>query len=438
MLRFSIHSAIVFLCACSGPREGLIEQEKSVQSRYVLELGKIEERKEEDLAWDQALERMLHDNLELKRSKESIRLAKEQTKQVYWDLVPIVSLRANLSQAFENLGNLDGEDLRLSVFSTLNLPGVVGLYSRRYSAILGDLKAGLDHQLKTRQLVIRLRELFLEYEDFRLRRESQKKTELLGLGEQRTPLELINATPESLMIEQQAFEVKVREDQLRQKASLLLGSFDRKWNLVAKDLPELNYANDPVDLNDTKNFGLLLRKKQAMELEVARLSKVVAKLSFFPEINFGVYNPPLYTSWPDDYRFSADRMIFNASSSVRLDTNLAKIRNLRRVSNQIKLQDQAMREEINRQIVESSLAQRELELVEKELSLSELRIEASDSFGGGENLNELRQFLEKRYLLVQRASQLRLQKARLEGAFWLLDERKWPITAKDLTKATDQ
>ena len=168
----------------------------------------------------------------------------------------------------------------------VNLPGLVSLYSRRYSALLGDLKAEIDHQLKTRQLIIRLRDLFLEYEDFRLRRENQEKTELLALVEKRTPLELINATPESLLVEQQAFEHKVQEDRLRQKASLLLGSFERKWNFIGDGLPELNYAEKPIDLKNTKDFGVLLRKKQAMELEVLRLSEVVAKLAFFPDLNF--------------------------------------------------------------------------------------------------------------------------------------------------------
>ena len=425
---------LLLLLACSGPRKKLFEQENIFISKYRIELKKIQNRESEDLFWRQALDQMLADNLELKRSRESIRLAKEQAKQIYWDLVPTVGLRANLSKALENLGQINGEDIRFSVFSTLNLPGMVGLYSRRYSTILGDIKAELDHKLKTRQLVIRLRDLFLEFEDFRLRRENQRRTELLALGEKRTPLELINATPESLLVEQQAFEEKVREDQLIQKASILLGNFDRKWNLVGDGLPELNYSETPIDFNDTKNFGVLLRKKQAMELEVLRLSEVVAKLSFFPDLNFGVYSPPLYVNWLENYRYSADRLILNAGSSVNLDTSFSKFRNLRRIRQQLRFQNQAMLEAINRQVLESSLAQRELELVEKELSLTELRIDATDSFGGGDDLSELREFLEKRYLLLQRASSLRMRKARLESAFWLLDESMWSDLPNQLTE----
>ena len=65
--------------------------------------------------------------------------------------------------------------------------------------------------------------------------------------------------------------------------------------------------------------------------------------------------------------------------------------------------------------------------------LTKLRIEATDSFGGGDDLSELREFLEKRYLLVQRASSLRMRKASLEGGFWLLDESKWAEFPNELT-----
>ena len=388
-------------------------------------MSELEGKEVQNLGWSDAVDRLLSDNLELKRSRESIRLAKEQTKQIYWDLVPVVSLRTSLSQALENLGEVDGGDVRFGVFSTLNIPGVISLYSRRYAALLGEIKSALDFELKQRQLIIRLYDLFLAYEDFRLRVESQKKTQMLASIESKSPIENLQVSPEGLLIEQQLFEEQMKEDQLRQVAGVLLGSFEKKWNLVSEDLPRFNYLSDLPDFNDTKNFGVLLRKKQAMELEAARLSKVVAKLSFFPDLNFGVYTPPLYANWVDNYRFSSDRMIFNASSSVTLDTNFRKLKNLKRIEKQLEFQNLAIKEEINNQIVGAIRAKRELELVEKELALTLLRLEVTDFFTLGSDLKELREFLEKRYLLIQRASGLRMRKAKIEGGFWLLDERRW-------------
>ena len=413
------------MISCAGPHEKLIVQNENVTSKYLLELSELEGKEVQNLGWSDAVDRLLSDNLELKRSRESIRLAKEQTKQIYWDLVPVVSLRTSLSKALENLGEVDGEDVRFGVFSTLNIPGVISLYSRRYAALLGEIKSALDFELKQRQLIIRLYDLFLAYEDFRLRVESQKKTQMLASIESKSPIENLQVSPEGLLIEQQLFEEQMKEDQLRQEAGVLLGSFEKKWNLVSEDLPRFNYLSDLPDFNDTKNFGVLLRKKQAMELEAARLSKVVAKLSFFPDLNFGVYTPPLYANWVDNYRFSSDRMIFNASSSVTLDTNFRKLKNLKRIEKQLEFQNLAIKEEINNQIVGAIRAKRELELVEKELALTLLRLEVTDFFTLGSDLKELREFLEKRYLLIQRASGLRMRKAKIEGGFWLLDERRW-------------
>ena len=104
-------------------------------------------------------------------------------------------------------------------------------------------------------------------------------------------------------------------------------------------------------------------------MEAARLSKVVAKLSFFPDLNFGVYTPPLYANWVDNYRFSSDRMIFNASSSVTLDTNFRKLKTSKN-RKAVGISKSAIKEEINNQIVGAIRAKRELELVEKELALT--------------------------------------------------------------------
>ena len=99
MHRLLIVGSLFFLLSCSGPVKKLAEREQAIQSKYLDELAKIEARETEDLSWEQAVKSMLANNLELKRSREAIRLAKEQRKQIYWDMVPTVGLRANLSRA---------------------------------------------------------------------------------------------------------------------------------------------------------------------------------------------------------------------------------------------------------------------------------------------------------------------------------------------------
>ena len=84
-----------------------------------------------------------------------------------------------------------------------------------------------------------------------------------------------------------------------------------------------------------------------------------------------------------------------------------------------------MREQIREQIQRAFLAQEELALVQRELQLAKLRLETLDSQPRSTELNEVRVYLEKRFVLIGRVSSLQLRKARLEGGFWLLDEEEW-------------
>jgi hypothetical protein len=84
-----------------------------------------------------------------------------------------------------------------------------------------------------------------------------------------------------------------------------------------------------------------------------------------------------------------------------------------------------MREEIREQIQRAFLAQQEMLLVDRELNLAQLRLEALDAQPRNTELDQVRIFLEKRFVLIERVSNLQLRKARLEGGFWLLDENAW-------------
>ena len=64
-------------------------------------------------------------------------------------------------------------------------------------------------------------------------------------------------------------------------------------------------------------------------------------------------------------------------------------------------------------------------LVAKELGLAKLRLETLDAQPRSTELDEIRIYLEKRFVLIGRVSSLQLKKARLEGGFWLLDEEEW-------------
>ena len=413
-------------CGCKSVRENLDEQFERVEKIYAEPYTQSENKEVEKLGWSEARIMMLENNLELQKARDSLERAKESRAQIYWDLVPTLRLSTNLSKALSEVGSIDSEDIRFNVFSTINFPGLINLYSRKYTALLSEIKAGWDLKLKKRQLTIRLRELFLEYSDFETRKENVQKTQLWSARENKKPAELLASTPEEILIEQQAFNLRISENQLSQTISKILGNFKYKWKLQADGIPELSYVENPLDLNRTDKLGVLLRQKQAADLEALRLTEFSTKLRYFPDLNLGVSSPPLYRVGNGvETGFSADDLVFQASSGFSLDTSLRVTRQLKNVRRQIEFQNRFMREQIREQIQRAFLAQEELALVQRELQLAKLRLETLDSQPRSTELNEVRVYLEKRFVLIGRVSSLQLRKARLEGGFWLLDEEEW-------------
>jgi hypothetical protein len=434
-IKYSLLLVCFVLSACKSVRENLSQQYDRASVLYEEAYLELKNKEPREIGWREARAMMLENNLELQRARDSLERAKESRSQIYWDLVPSIRLSTALSKALTDLGTVDSRDLRFSVFSTINLPGIVSLYSRRYSALLAELKSEWDLQLKERELIIRLRELFLEYSDFEIRKGNISQSQLWNPPGSKTPAELLNSTPEEILLEQQAFNLRLSENRLSQSMAKILGNFDYRWKLTGGELPKFSYAENPLDLNKTARLGVLLRRKQAADLEALRLTELATKLRYFPDLNLGVSSPSLYRIGNGRERgFSADDLIVHANSVVSLDTSFRLTRQLKNVRRQIELQDRIMKVQIREQIQRAILAQEELLLVERELALAELRIETLDAQPRSTELDEVRVYLEKRFVLIERASSLRLKKARIEGGFWLLDEDKW----KDEEKSDEE
>ena len=126
-------SSLCFLSNGAG-KPGLAGTES--ESVYDQSLAEYGNKKSKKLNWDAALDLMLKNNLELKRARDSLERAVDNRKQIYWDLVPSLGLSASLSKSLTDLGDLSSRDIRFNAFSTINLPGMISFYSRRYASCL--------------------------------------------------------------------------------------------------------------------------------------------------------------------------------------------------------------------------------------------------------------------------------------------------------------
>ena len=106
-----------------------------------------------------------------------------------------------------------------------------------------------------------------------------------------------------------------------------------------------------------------------------------------------------------------DELLVRVGSSVSFDTNLRRSRQLKDIRREIEFQNRFMHEEIRAQIQKAILAQEELSLVVSELELANLRLNSLDAQPRSSDLNEMRIYLEKRFVLLERSFQFAIEES---------------------------
>lgn len=426
IIRASLISVALYAGACSSVHKNLEKQETAAVALYTETLELHASKQIRALDWDSAYRLMLSENLDIKKKENSLVEARESRAQLFRDMLPGVRFSANLSKALGELGTISDEDLRMSVFSTVYIPGLVNFRARHYAATLAIIRAEWALDLIKREKVARLREVFVEYESLILRRESAARIKQLKTARHKSLYEQLLAPPESLRSEQEAMSLMLEENRLQESLSKLIGEFGLHYKLDTKELPELRYEELPLNLNDTKNVAVLLRKNLAADLEALRLRVLNSKLNFFPDLRLGISTPPLYQKrGKRSTPFSAEDIRLSFSSSVSLDTQGRLRHNLKSVKRQVAIQNEVIREQLYASIQRALLAQREMALLSKELRLTEARLIALKKQSSPSSMDDFRVKIEQHQILTEQITRLKLKKAKLEGGFLIMDDGYW-------------
>ncbi len=413
-----------FLVGCTSAPRKVTEQETKVRAAYADELARVRNLEVRTLTWPEAHALLLGQNLTLRQGRDSITRARENRRRVFLDLLPIVNLGAGLSRALTDLGNVDADDLRFSVFSFVSVPGLVNLRTRHYTTALEQIRTDWAFQLKERELTAELYQTFIRYQGLEQRRQNLARTQLWSIADSRRPLD---ADPEVIERETQLFAIRQELDALQARLAELLGSYDHRWQLDPADLPALDYLRHPLDLDDLDRTGVLFRRLQAAELEAGRLRELGVKLQYWPDLGFSLSSPPLYEVAGGTSRdWDIDQVNFNAQASLRLDTQWRTAFQLRDTRRQLKLMQAQLA--LQRTLAAQNLdtARHALALADTQLQFVNLRLEALEESPLSLNVAELRQQLQKLILLSEQRDNLLQQKARLESLFWITDEHAWP------------
>lgn len=414
---------LLFLAGCRSPKDGLDRRYTEVGEIYGDDA--LRPKSETALTWADAKARMLENNLEITESYNGILQARESTQRVFLDLLPSLSVSANLSRQITDFSNLSGDDVNYGVFSSINIPGIVRLRVNHYAALIQEIRAGWAWELARRERVVQIRSLFIRQKNLNRRAEMLS---LAGTQEDRSGLDLSNLgkRPAELERRDRLWQLQRQEDRLQQDISSLLNDYSSKWILDVSTIPELYVDEGVPDIHDLDNFGVLWRQLKAVELERARLTELGAKISYWPDLSLNITSPPLYQrSGGTERDFDIDAVTASFRTNVRIDTDLRNAFRLRQIRRSNALVLDMLRAESANLLLRLKDAMEAYKLNQAEALIAQTQYELLIDALADAQLTNTDNQLESLLRLEDQLVRIENEQAEFEALFWALDESKW-------------
>jgi hypothetical protein len=365
-------------------------------------------------------------NLNVTQAYNGLLEAAEAKQRIFLDLLPSLSVTANLSEELTNLGNLSSEDLNFGIFSSVNIPGLIRLRVNHYTALLQEVRATWAWELERREKIIQLRSLFIRQANL------DRRAEMLTLSgddeDAYTSFSLkdFGQRPAELERRDRKWQLDRSYDRLQLEISGLLNDYSYRWVLDVESLPELYEDGLLPEVADFENFGVLWRQLKAIELEGARMNELGAELSYWPDLSLSLNSPPLYRNdGGNSTGFNIDDVTTTFRSSLQIDTKLRTAFRLRQIRRSNQLVLERLRADVAQivQRMEDAVEAYELNIMERLITQTQydLLLETlADSRLSNSN-NQLESLLR----LEEQLGRIDAEQAEFEALFWVLDERQW-------------
>ncbi len=416
---------LLLLLVCAGCRslpEELAKREAEVAASIQAQAAALADRPARTVTWPDALALMQAHNQTLRQSHDALITSRERLRQVNRDLIPGAAVTGTLTKALSQLGDLNGDDAALSLYGFFNVPGLIQWRMRHYAGELEVIRAEWALELKTRELTLQLRELFVRTELLAQRR---RQLALAQRWPQPGPLSLsLDASPQKLEHETLLWSLRREADSLQDALAEILGNASVEWALDPAGLPRFDYADADLDLQDIARFGGLYRRLQATELEGARLRQRGITLQYWPDLSLNLSSPPFYQSRGGP-SWSADSLVLNLGASVPLDLRGSLAQQRHETQRDFARLEAKLREQNTLTLTGLARARESLRLNARQFRLTEARLAALRSLPAAQSPARTRDNLERLLALDQQRTSLLLEKTQLEALFWLLDESRW-------------
>ncbi len=282
----------VFIPACSTDnltrdiareRNAIADETASVSTQ---------KRNERKFTWNQAIARQTAHDTSLRMARERLEDVRRERKNQWREWLPRPTLYVSFQNAFENLGDLNSDDLRGALIAPLTIPNPWTQKARAYQIALTEVQAEAAYELTRRRQTITLYYLFSEWE-----RSTQDKWE----NSSTTSIEeVIRAR---LQEEEQSLMNQERRQSQQAQFSRLLNLPGIDVTPVAETRPNIDYASKYRRFIPGRNYGLLATRLYAYEIQGSLLRKKGIQLSRWPTPTFSTNTPSIYDTTRQDEQF---------------------------------------------------------------------------------------------------------------------------------------
>lgn len=406
--------------ACVSPRveRGLAANAAIQKEEFGNLFGRIKDEPEAAISWNAAYQQMLRSNLSLRQSRKQLEDAEKLTRRQWLSLVPKVAGFLNVGTSISALTNLESDDLNARLIANFNIPNPFEFHASLYGAALQGQNAKWSHELDQRRAYAQLYSAFVD-----ARRIGEAEA---MLDRRRQTLMDAEASDIGKRLKSVASEVRGMERRRlyhRLNVNQLLNTPGSNWKLSG-GLPHISYKNRYRRMRIGEDFGKLALNLQAVQIEGALLRVQRVKFQQWPSINFGLSNPPLYSSAGEN-DFSSDELLLFSGASKSVDlTDIGGRESIRDAKIRLKFTREQLRQrtemEASRVLQVSSsydLLLREERNLEREIR----RLERPDSPEPEIVLKDL----ELRFDLELQLIETRRQIQQLDLQFLIWDESFW-------------
>lgn len=292
------------LTGCFSPKESIDDNSAAValKDKTVTPLAS---RETVELDFNQAMELMLRDSPDIRRAKDTLRLARQTLDRQVLKYVPVVSASIAVDRVVDNLSK--GQQPTASVAAAIQSFSIIGENLNWYANKVALEAAEINYQYQCRQAVARLFSLHIQNDQLAERRFWRKYLGAAVYVSTASSAGAVHAGNNDYLAD---FEITQAEQTIATGLNALFGDFTKNFSLKKSGgWPEI-----PGPLN---KIGTLKARLIGAQLEGVWLKKLGAYVPLVPEVTIGVINPPIWTkSMGDPERTSWGKSVVSANASA--------------------------------------------------------------------------------------------------------------------------